>query len=136
MVTVLEGYITEEQLPLVRLFLWEKDSIQRIAIKEHFLSAVENVCRVKRFTAGSRNSLKDVRKSQMLPNQLRKWLRQSQKTSKLRYYYNDGTSVSVLVEDMSRNTFFQVRTSHALPFISICDLFTDSSSYNDRLFKY
>jgi hypothetical protein len=37
------------------------------------------------------------------------------------------TSVSMLVEDMSRNKcFFQVRISHILRFISICDLFTDS----------
>jgi hypothetical protein len=39
-------------------------------------------------------------------------------------------SVSKLVEDMSRNKcFFQVRMSHVLRFISICDLFTNSSSY-------
>jgi hypothetical protein len=38
-----------------------------------------SVCRVKRFANGSRNSLKDVRKSQMLPGQIRKWLRQQSK---------------------------------------------------------
>jgi hypothetical protein len=38
--------------------------------------------------------------------------------------------VSVLVEDMSRNKcFLQVRISHLLRFIFICDLFTDSPSY-------
>jgi hypothetical protein len=31
---------------------------------------VGSVCRVKRFTTGSRNSLKDVRKSQMMPDQV------------------------------------------------------------------
>jgi hypothetical protein len=36
-------------------------------------------CRVKQFTTGSRNSLKDVRKSQMMPDQLRNWLRQQSK---------------------------------------------------------
>jgi hypothetical protein len=35
----------------------------------------------------------------------------------------------MLVEDMSRNKcFFQVRISHVLCFISICELFTDSPS--------
>jgi hypothetical protein len=41
-----------------------------------------------------------------------------------------------LVEDMSRNKyFFQVRISHVLLFISICDLFTDSPSYVQILVK-
>jgi hypothetical protein len=40
---------------------------------------VGSVCRVKRFTTGSRNSLKDFRKSQMMPDQMRKWLRQQSK---------------------------------------------------------
>jgi hypothetical protein len=35
---------------------------------------VGSVYRVKRFTIWSRNSLKDVRKSQMMPDQVRKWL--------------------------------------------------------------
>jgi hypothetical protein len=47
----------------------------------------------------------------------------------LTYRYSDGTSVSVLVEDMSRNKcFFQVGISHVFGFISLCDLFTDSPS--------
>jgi hypothetical protein len=38
-------------------------------------------------------------------------------------------SVAMLVEDMSRNKCFsQIRISHVLRFISICDLFTDSPS--------
>jgi hypothetical protein len=57
----------------------------------------------------------------------------SQKTSMLRVstqWQSDGTSVSVLVEDMSINKcFFQVGISHVLLFISICDLFTDPLSY-------
>jgi hypothetical protein len=40
---------------------------------------VGSVCRVKRFTAGSRNSLKDVRKSQDDEMEVRKWLRQQSK---------------------------------------------------------
>jgi hypothetical protein len=50
--------------------------MQRIFIKKRFVFTVGNVCRVKCFTTGSRNCLKDVRKSQMLPDQVRKWLRQ------------------------------------------------------------
>jgi hypothetical protein len=65
--------------------------------------------------------------------EVRKWLRQQSKV-----FYSAGfdtllkrwTSVSMLVEDMSRNKcFLQVRISHVLRFISICDLFTDSPSY-------
>jgi hypothetical protein len=38
-----------------------------------------SVCRVKQFTTGSRNSLKDVQKSQMMSNQVQKRLRQQSK---------------------------------------------------------
>jgi hypothetical protein len=57
----------------------QKDSLQRIFIRKFFLFTVESVCRVKRFRTGSINSLKDVRKSQMMPDQVRKWLRQQSK---------------------------------------------------------
>jgi hypothetical protein len=40
---------------------------------------VGSVRRVKRFTTGSRNSIKEVRKSQMIPCEVRKWLRQQSK---------------------------------------------------------
>jgi hypothetical protein len=53
--------------------------MQRIVIKKCFLFMVGSVCRVKRFTVGSRNSLKDLRKSQMMPDQVRKCLRQQSK---------------------------------------------------------
>jgi hypothetical protein len=36
-------------------------------------------CVSQRFTKEPRNSLKDVRKSQMMPDQVRKWLRQQSK---------------------------------------------------------
>jgi hypothetical protein len=48
-------------------------------IKKCFLFMVGSVCRVKRFTTGSRNSVKDVRKSQMMPDKVRKWPRQQSK---------------------------------------------------------
>jgi hypothetical protein len=45
------------------------------------------------------------------------------------HWYSYVTGVSVLVEAMSRyKCFFQVRISHILLFISICDLFTDCPS--------
>jgi hypothetical protein len=48
----------------------------------------------------------------------------------LTHCYKDGTSVSMLVEDMARcKCFFQFRTSHFLRFISICDLLKNSPSY-------
>jgi hypothetical protein len=53
--------------------------MQRIFIKECFLFTVGSVCRVKRFTTVSINSLKDVRKSQMMPDEVRKWLTQQSK---------------------------------------------------------
>jgi hypothetical protein len=57
----------------------------------------------------------------------------SQKTSMVRvstHGQSDGTSVSMLVKDTSRNDcFFQVRTLYVLRVISICDLITDPPSY-------
>jgi hypothetical protein len=46
------------------------DSMQMIFIKKYFLLKVGSVCSVKRFTTGSRSSLKDFRKSQMMPDQV------------------------------------------------------------------
>jgi hypothetical protein len=67
-------YTTEEQHSVVR-FCGQKDSIQRIFINKCFLFTVGSVCRLKRFTTGSRNSFKDVQKSQMMPDLARKWLK-------------------------------------------------------------
>jgi hypothetical protein len=50
------------------------------------------------------------------------------------HWLRDGTSVSMLVEDMSRNKcFFQIRISHVLRFISICNPFTDSRSFTHHI---
>jgi hypothetical protein len=38
--------------------------------KERFLFMLENVCHVKQFTTGSKNSLKDVQKSQMMADEV------------------------------------------------------------------
>jgi hypothetical protein len=47
--------------------LWAKGLNEKDIHKKCFLFTVESVCRVRRFTTGSRNSLKDVRKTQMMP---------------------------------------------------------------------
>jgi hypothetical protein len=60
-------------------FLWAKELYTKIFIKKCLLFIVGSVCRVKRPTAGSRNSLKEVQKSQMMLDQVRKWLRQQSK---------------------------------------------------------
>jgi hypothetical protein len=59
--------------------------VQKMFIKKFLLFTVGSVCRLKRFTTGSRNSDKNVRKSQMTPNQVQKWLRQQSK-----YFYAAG----------------------------------------------
>jgi hypothetical protein len=103
--------------------------MRRVFIQKCFMFTVGSFCRVKGFTTGSSNSLRDVRKSQMMTEQVRKWLRNS------RDFYAVGFDALVkrldncinVRGDMSRNRrFSQVRVSHVLGFISICDRFTDS----------
>jgi hypothetical protein len=82
MTSAFDGCTTEEQSPVV-CFLPAKGLNARIFIKKCFLFTVGNVCPVKRFTTESRNSLKDVRKTQMIneevETEVRKWLRQQSK---------------------------------------------------------
>jgi hypothetical protein len=78
MTTVLEECITEEQRSVV-FFCGQKDSIQRIFIKKCSPFMVGSVCRVKGLKTGPRNSIKGVGKSQMIPDQMRKWLREQSK---------------------------------------------------------
>jgi hypothetical protein len=75
MVMVLEGGLPKNNV-ILYVFRGETRSIERVFIKKCFVFMTGSVCHVKGFTTGSRNSLKDVRKSQMTPNQVRKWLRQ------------------------------------------------------------
>jgi hypothetical protein len=51
------------------VFCGQEDSMQRIFINKCVLFKVGSVCRVKQFITGLRNSLKDVQKSQMMPDQ-------------------------------------------------------------------
>jgi hypothetical protein len=60
---VLEEYTTEEKNSVM---LWLQDSMQRIFIKKCFQFKVGSICRIKRFTAGSRNSVMDIRKLQII----------------------------------------------------------------------
>jgi hypothetical protein len=75
MATVLEESATEEQHSLF-VFLWAKELSANNIHKEMFLVYGWKYLSVKWFATGSRNSLKDVRKSQMTSDQMRKWLRQ------------------------------------------------------------
>jgi hypothetical protein len=77
MTTVLEECPTEEQRSVV-LYCGQRDSMKNIFIKKCFL-----------FT-GSADSLKDVRKLQMMSDQVRKWLRQQSK-----YFYVAGFNALV-----------------------------------------
>jgi hypothetical protein len=74
MATAHEAYNTEEQRSVVRI-LWTKGLIAKDIYKE-ICPVYGGKCRVKGFPTESRNSLKDVRKSQMMK---RKWLRQQSK---------------------------------------------------------
>jgi hypothetical protein len=69
METVLESILPKSRI-LLCFFSGHKDSMQRIFLKKCFLFTVGSVSRLKRFTTESRNSLKDLRKPQMMPDQV------------------------------------------------------------------
>jgi hypothetical protein len=116
-------------------FCGQKDSVQRISIKKCFLFTVGNVCRLKRFITGW----------QMLC-----WWRSwnggagvAGTTIKRRLccgFRRTGKAMGQVYQCWWRicrelSVFFQVRISHVLRFISICDLFTDSNSYIKQSFQ-
>jgi hypothetical protein len=53
--------------------------VERLFIKKCFLFTVGSFCHVKQFTSGSRDTPKDVKKLQMVPDQVQKCLRQRSK---------------------------------------------------------
>jgi hypothetical protein len=53
--------------------------MRRVFINKCFLFTAGTVCCLKWFITGSRNALKDIRKSQMIPCQMLKWLWQQPK---------------------------------------------------------
>jgi hypothetical protein len=65
--------------------LWAKELNAKDTHKKYFLCTVGSVSPVKQFTTGMGNSLNDVRKSQIMPDQVRKWLRQQSE-----YFYAGG----------------------------------------------
>jgi hypothetical protein len=75
MATVLESVLPKSSVLLCAFFVGKRTN-QRIFIKKYFLFTMGSVFRVKLFTTGSRNSLKDLRKSQMMADWVRKWLGQ------------------------------------------------------------
>jgi hypothetical protein len=76
MATVLEEMYYRREAFLLCVFCGQKVSMQSIFIKKYVLFTMGSVCNVKRFTTESIISLKGVRKSQMKPDQVRRWLRQ------------------------------------------------------------
>jgi hypothetical protein len=88
---------------------------------------VGSVCSVKRFTTVSGNSLKDIRKSQMMPDQVRKWLRQHSKD-----FYAAGFDALVkcwwrICREINVSSRFEYHMVYVLyPFV---DVFTDPPSY-------
>jgi hypothetical protein len=60
MATMLKEDTTEEQRAVVGSFCGQKNVMQSLFIRKCFLFTARSVCRVKRFTAGSRNSLEDL----------------------------------------------------------------------------
>jgi hypothetical protein len=111
-------------------FEGKTDSVQRISINTFFLFMVGRVCRVKRFTAGW----------QTFRASGRSWNGGAEVTETTVNrllccgFPRTGKAMGQLYQCWWRiyrdiNVFFQVRISHVLRFISICDLLTDCSSY-------
>jgi hypothetical protein len=68
---VLEECVTEEQHFVVRFFGWEgAKELNAMVIHKETLSVYGGKCLSRKATTGSRNSLKDDRKSQMMPDQV------------------------------------------------------------------
>jgi hypothetical protein len=90
-------------------FLWAKGLNAKDIHKKSLLFRVGSVCRVRKFTTESRNSIKDVRKPEIRKRRCGSGWDNSQNTSMLQistHWESDGTSVSMLVERMSRNECF------------------------------
>jgi hypothetical protein len=68
MPTLLESILPKSSV-LLCIFLWAK-GLNAEDIHKCFLFTVGSVCDIKRFITGLRNSLKDVRKSQMMSDQV------------------------------------------------------------------
>lgn len=126
--TVLEEYPTKEQHSVVRFSVGK-----RIFIQKYFLFMVRSVCYVKCFTTGPRNSLKDIQKLQMMFAQVQMWLRQQSKdfcaVGFIAMVKGWDKNINVGGGMLRNRCFSRFKYHSVLCFISICDLFTDSTSY-------
>jgi hypothetical protein len=90
---------------------------------------VESVCLVKGFSFCDK-SLADNKK---VETEVRKWLRRESEDLYAAGFYalvkRWNKFINVGKGYVEKQLFFQVTISYVLRFISICDLFTDSSSY-------
>jgi hypothetical protein len=130
MATVLEKCGTEEQRYITRFLSVQKDSMQRIFIKKCFLFTVRSVCRVKQFTTGWqtfrwwwRGWNEGAEVAETAVRLLCCGFRRSGKAMRQVYqcWWRICREINVYP--------LQVRISHVLRFISICDLFADSPFY-------
>jgi hypothetical protein len=126
MATVLKERTAQDQRSAVR-FLWEKGPNAKDIHKE-MCSVYGGKClsckAVYKWVEKCGRLLADDEEAEM---EVRKWLRQHPKDFYAVVMRWDKTSVSMLVDDISRNKcFFQVQVSHVLRFRSICDVFSDS----------
>jgi hypothetical protein len=69
---MLEEYSTKEQCSVVHI-LWVKGLNRKDIHKEIFLFPVGSVHHIKQSTTRSRNSLKDIQKLQIMPDQVAMW---------------------------------------------------------------
>jgi hypothetical protein len=129
--TVLEVCTTKEQRSVV-CFSGQKDSMQRIFINKCVPFMVGSVCRVKRFTTGSRN----VANVSLMTKSLKRRCGSGWEKRRLLCcgFRRIGKAMGQVYQCWRRiiweiNVFSQVRISHVLRFISICDLFNNSPSY-------
>jgi hypothetical protein len=133
---VLEEYTTTEQNS-VACFLWAK-GLNAKDIHEEMFPVYGGKCLlhkpvqdwVAKFSQGQSKVTDDAQPGRPVENATEATVQRVEEFGVLMQWQRDGASVSMLVENMSRNKcFFQVQISHILCFISICDLFTDSPSY-------
>jgi hypothetical protein len=107
----LRDVLPKSSILLCVFFCGQNDSMQRIFIYKCFLFTVGNVCCIKQFTAWSRNIV-NVLLWQRDWNRSAKWLSQQSKgfyAVSFDALVKWWGSVTMLVEDMSRNKcFFQV----------------------------
>jgi hypothetical protein len=133
MATMLEEYTTEEEQSSVVYFVWAKGLNTKDIHKEMFPVYGGKCLSCKAVHKLIEKRGKRFADDEEVETGVRKWLRQLSED-----FY--AVSFDALVKRWDKcisvgggyveNFFFQVRLSHVLRFISICDLFTDSLVVN------